>query len=477
MSETVSDRDRILVHLTAHDVYGSDLKKAGKNMVMCCPFHEEKTASFHVYPDLGFHCFGCGKTGDVFKFAMDKENISFPEALKLLGAKVGITIGPSSSSDPSARQYMRMFEMNAVALELYAEILTKKDQGQAAMAYLTNRGLTQESIDTFKLGYTPGGVIRNHLREKGFTETEIESSGLVNEFEGRALDRFYRRVMFPIMKHGRVLGFGGQKMEDGEYKYINSPATPIFHKSAILYGLDPKAIKAAGYALVVEGYLDVVMCHQHGHKNVAAPLGTALTEHHIEVLKKYTNWVLVVLDGDKAGNEAAERAASMLFADGMRGAVLLLPAGEDPDSYLRKGNSFAPLIERAIPFSVFLAKSHPERKRMIFDALLHDGTAAEMAEFLGHKGTQLEGEIFGELKGRQFAQQFFDKAPMIYREKDAEVRMSGDYLGLFYRKRFFSYLRVNGDYKKQAADMAASILKPKKKAERIRTTPVPQEES
>lgn len=214
MSERVSDRDRILVHLTSHDVYGGDLRKAGKNMVMCCPFHEEKTASFTVFPDLGFRCFGCGKNGDAFKFVMDKENISFPEALKLLGAKVGVAIGPSASSDPSARQYMRMFEMNAAAMELYAEILTK-DQGQPAMAYLTNRGITQASIDTFKLGYTAGGVIRGHLLKKGFTDSEIESSGLVKDFEGRPLDRFYRRVMFPIMKHGRVIGFGGRTMEDG----------------------------------------------------------------------------------------------------------------------------------------------------------------------------------------------------------------------------------------------------------------------
>ena len=187
--------------------------------------------------------------------------------------------------------------------------------------------------------------------------------------------------------------------------------------------MTPSAVRASGYALVVEGYLDVIMCHQHGMKNAVAPLGTSLTDEHVEAIRKCTNWVLLVLDGDKAGKEAAEKTASMLFEKKMRGAVVVLPEGEDPDSYLRKGGDFPLLIQKAIPFAVFLSDRSPDRRQMVYEELLNERPALEVAEFLAYRGTRKDARILGELQARALVEAIVEKKKPIYTEKEIEVKM------------------------------------------------------
>ena len=317
MSDTMSDKARILERLTVFDVYGHP-KQVGKDYVMKCPFHEEKTASFHIYTDsLSFKCYGCNKAGSVFDFVMEKERVSFPEALRILAEKAGVEL--SSAPDPNAR----LFEINSTALGFYAESLKKNEK---AMDYLTKaRGLSPESIQHFKIGCTNGVPLVSYLKSKGFTDKEIIESGLGVKRNGEIKDFFFRRIMFPITRNGRVLGFTGRVTGDEEPKYLNTSTTPIFRKKEILYGIDPVAIKTAGYAIVVEGQLDVIMAHQCGYRNTCAPMGTSFGEEHVKTLKKYTNWAIVIYDGDKAGRTATQRTAKILFDGKMRGGVGILP--------------------------------------------------------------------------------------------------------------------------------------------------------
>jgi DNA primase len=466
MSETMTAKDRVLDQITVYDIYGAygTMKKVGNRFRMKCPFHEEKTPSFFVFSEnLNFKCFGCGKSRSAFDFIMEKERLSFPESVKFLADKAGVDISEYSHTSP----YKKLYEANSLAVDFYAEALQADEK---AMEYLKKeRGLSIASIEDFKLGYTPASSAVEYLKEKGITEDEIVRAGIGTMRRGKLQDLFWKRIIFPISRNGKVLGFGGRIIGDGEPKYINSPTTPLFLKRDLLYGFDPAAIRDAGYALVVEGYFDVIMCHQHGYKNAVAPLGTSLTEEQCEMLKKHTNWILLVLDGDKAGSSATERTTSMLFEKRVRGSVVLLPEGEDPDSYLRKGNSLSPLMERSIPFSAFLAERFRARKRMVFEVLINESSQAEMAEFLAHKGTKKEGDIFGELEARKFAEQVFKDAQMVYRFKGVEVRQRDSYLALFYRNRFLMFSQVNGDFKQQAVKMAKSILYPQKKAEMRKT--------
>ena len=455
----MSDKARILERLTVLNVYGHP-KQVGKDYVMKCPLHEEKTASFHIYTDsLSFKCYGCNKAGSVFDFVMEKERVSFPEALRILAEKAGVEL--SSAPDPNAR----LFEINSTALGFYSESLKKNEK---AMDYLTKvRGLSPESIQHFKIGCTNGVPLVSYLKSKCFTDKEIIESGLGVKRNGEIKDFFFKRIMFPIIRNGRVLGFTGRVTGDEEPKYLNTSATPIFRKKEILYGIDPVAIKTAGYAIVVEGQLDVIMAHQCGYSNTCAPMGTSFGEEHVKTLKKYTNWAIVIYDGDKAGIIAAQRTAKICFDGKMRGGVGILPAGEDPDSFLRKGGTLIPIIESVEPFSCFLADKFRGTKRMIFNTLLADRTSPEIAEFLAYRGTKEETDMFREMEARALLEKDIKKDPLVIRRKGMEVRKHNGYLVLLTGGRFLFSTGINGeDYKKQAEYLVTNILKLKSKAKR-----------
>ncbi len=323
------------------------LRKQGANFVGLCPFHQEKTASFAVHPTRQiFHCFGCGAGGDVFKFVMLIENVSFPEALGLVAQKAGLSPpdrpGPAGD-DSSSRERAALYRVHEVAAKFCSAQLSGTAEGRAARAYLSDRGLEDETLAHFHLGYAPSQVqsLSHALRDSGFAADIIEKSGLVVPArEGVSqLDRFRRRVIFPIYNEGgKVAAFAGRALGEDQPKYLNSPETPIYTKSRILYHLHEAgpAIRKLDGAVLVEGYMDCIAVTSAGVKNAVATCGTSLTESQVRLLRRFTRRVTVSYDPDAAGLAATERSIGLLLEEGFEVKALTLPGGLDPDSFVRK---------------------------------------------------------------------------------------------------------------------------------------------
>jgi DNA primase len=323
------------------------LRKAGANMMGLCPFHQEKTPSFAVHPGKQiFHCFGCGVGGDVFKFIMLIENLSFGEALRRLAEKSGIALRETAGDetyDANAKERAALQKIHEVAAKFYAAQLGSTAEGRAARAYLADRGLTDEVVAHFRLGYAPaeGRALTARLTEAGFAPEMAEKSGLVlRDNEGnRRFDRFRRRIIFPIHNEaGKVVAFGARALGDDQPKYLNSPETPIYTKSRVLYHLDRAGseIRKLDYAILVEGYMDCIAVASCGIENVVASCGTSLTESQIRLLSRYSRRVVVNYDPDSAGTAATERSLTLLLEEGFEAKVLALPGGLDPDSFIRR---------------------------------------------------------------------------------------------------------------------------------------------
>lgn len=343
-------RDRIdLIDLISTYV---SLSKTGQNYKGLCPFHSEKTPSFSVNPVRQmFYCFGCSVGGDAFTFLMKKEGMDFMEALRELSQRTGVVLPErreSAAKTPSGLSRERYFHLYQLASSWYHHNLQEAPEGQAAREYLDQRGISRESWNTFQLGYAPDGWngLSKWLERQSVKPEELIQAGLVvrkeKEEGGRVstYDRFRARVMFPIADpRGQVLGFGGRIMvKGGTPKYLNSPETDLFFKGRSLYGMDKARPSAtsAGRFYVVEGYFDVIALHQYGITNVVAPLGTALTSDHVHCLRRLAPSVMLVFDGDSAGVSAALRTLDLFMNSGVEVRVLLLPAGEDPDTFIRK---------------------------------------------------------------------------------------------------------------------------------------------
>ncbi len=323
------------------------LRKAGANFMGLCPFHHEKTPSFAVHPTKQiFHCFGCGVGGDVFKFVMMIENLSFAEALRRVAEKVGITLRErefGDGSDARAKERTALFKLHEAAAKFYASQLGATAEGRAARGYLADRGLDDATLARFRLGYAPGSgqALTQHLEDLGFSAELMEKSGLVlRSDEGRRhFDRFRRRVIFPISNEsGKVVAFGGRALGDDQPKYLNSPETPIYTKGRVLYHLDGAggSIRKLDYAILVEGYMDSIAVASAGIDNVVASCGTSLAEGQIRLLSRYTRRVVVNYDPDSAGVAATQRSLDLLLEEGFEAKVLALEGGLDPDSFIRK---------------------------------------------------------------------------------------------------------------------------------------------
>ena len=323
------------------------LRKAGVNFMGLCPFHQEKTPSFAVHPTKQiFHCFGCGVGGDVFKFVMLIENLSFPEALRRVAEKVGVPLREvfrDEISDANARQRAALYKIHEVAAKFFASQLGATAEGRTARAYLADRGVSDEVVGRFQLGYAPadGQALTRFLVDAGFEPEMLEKSGLVlRDAEGkRHYDRFRRRVIFPIANEsGKVVAFGGRALGDDQPKYLNSPETPIYTKGRVLYHLDRagSAIRKLDYAILVEGYMDCIAVASAAIENVVATCGTSLTEGQIRLLARYSRRVVVNYDPDSAGVAATERSLNLLLEEGFEAKVLALPGGLDPDSFIRR---------------------------------------------------------------------------------------------------------------------------------------------
>lgn len=324
------------------------LKQRGRNYFGLCPFHDEKTPSFSVNPAKGiFHCFGCGKGGNAVTFIMEYENIEYVEALRRLADRYGIRIEWEKSDDDFQKgETALLYEIHEIARDYFVTQLNS-EKGQKARDYLLSRGFDQSVLGHFSVGFAPDqwdGLIKV-FDPKKFTPKILEKSGLFIRKDGRFLDRFRNRIMFPICNvSGRIVAFGGRTMDEKEpAKYLNSPETPIYFKSGTLYGLEhsKSAIQKEKEAVIVEGYTDFIRFYDAGIRNVVAGSGTALNFHHARLLKRFTTRTVLCYDGDNAGQKAAERVGFMLIKEGFDVQVIRLPEQDDPDSFLQKNGAEA----------------------------------------------------------------------------------------------------------------------------------------
>jgi DNA primase len=343
------------------------LKKRGKNYLGLCPFHTEKTPSFNVSPDRQmYHCFGCGVGGTAFTFVMEYEKVSFVEAVRSLAERAGISLPAyTSETDAAAGEQGQLYEICQMAAGFFHSSLMS-GEGKPALEYLRHRGFTDETIKRFQLGYAPNSwdALLKHASEKKIPVELLETAGLIRKREdGSAYDYFRGRAIFPIFSTtGRIVAFGARKLleDDPLGKYINSPETPIYNKSRILYGLFQarEAIRGQEDAILVEGYADLIRLFQAGVKNVVASSGTALTVDQILLLSRYTKNITVVYDADSAGSKAALRGVDLILERGLDVRVVALPEGEDPDSFVGKqgGEAFRELAAHAVSFIDFVSR-------------------------------------------------------------------------------------------------------------------------
>ena len=368
MAEAGSFADRVKQQADIVRVIGEyvRLKKSGQNFSGLCPFHQEKTPSFSVSPvKQMYYCFGCGKGGDVFQFVMELEKSPFPEAVRTVAEKCGIAIPKPRERSPEERrenqQRSALVEMHREAAAFFAKHLLQSPEGKAALGYLEDRGLDHESIIRFGLGFAPSGgdALVRALKSK-FAEKDLEVSGLAGRDQsGRFYDRFRRRIMFPIANEaGKVIAFGGRAMGDDMPKYMNSPETPIYSKSTVLYHLDraKEALRHSDFAVLVEGYMDAIAVARAGIGNVVASCGTSLAESQIKLLSRFTQRIVVNYDPDTAGQAATERSLTLLLEKEFDVRVLALPGGADPDKFIKeKGvEAYAKLLVQSPPYLDYL---------------------------------------------------------------------------------------------------------------------------
>ena len=333
------------------------LKRRGKNLVGLCPFHGEKTPSFTVYPETAsFYCFGCGVGGDVFTFTSLIENLDYMESIKLLAERSGVNLPDSGYDDSMQKLKNRIYDINRETARFFHNCLLS-DEGAWAREYLLGRGLKPATIKKFGLGAAPDSwdALIKHLKSKGYTIDEMVTANVVGKSQrGTYYDRFRKRVMFPIINiRGNVVGFSGRAMpgEDKQGgKYVNTSDTPVYKKSANLFGMNLAKNHCEERIILVEGNMDVISLHQAGFENTVAPLGTAFTEEQANILARYTKEVVLTMDADAAGQKAIRRAAEILEKTGLKTRVIVIPDGKDPDEFIKKNgpDRFKGLVEGAV---------------------------------------------------------------------------------------------------------------------------------
>lgn len=381
------------------------LKRKGNRYWGCCPFHNEKTPSFSVVPDKGFfYCFGCHAGGNVFKFISLIENVTYFEAIKLQAEKLGIPL-PERQRTPQEiareREMADLRKVNEMARDFFHNCLTMTHYGEAGKAYFAGRDISPETIEEFKLGFAPNAwdKLSTAFTKRGVKQDFLLASGLSAERNngGGLYDRFRNRVIIPIAdERGRVVGFGGRVLDDSTPKYLNTPETILFNKRKLLFGLDRshRAIQQAGYAIVVEGYMDAISVFGAGVKNVVASLGTAFTAEHCQKLLRYAPDIYFCYDSDEAGQKATIRALSIVRDTGAVVRVIVVPDGKDPDEYIRKhgADAFRALVKEALPLVEY--RLQYVLKHVNYDTL--DGKVRALHEMLpvlaGIKETAVRSE-------------------------------------------------------------------------------------
>lgn len=377
------------------------LKQSGSHFKAVCPFHHEKSPSFMVNRERQiWHCFGCQEGGDIFTFVQRIENIDFREALRLLAEKAGIELTNDQKTEVNRNEKTRLLDVVLTAANVYHRILREVAGAAGAREYLNKRGVSDEMIKEFQVGFSPPAwdLMTQHLIKKGFALDDCSKAGVtIVKTEGRArnFDRFRGRIMFPIWDtHGRVIGFTGRiliETKDSGGKYVNTPETPLFHKGNVIYALHlaKNTIKEKGFAVLVEGQMDVIACHQSGMKNVVACSGTALTVEQLRLLKRYTDELRMAFDGDAAGQHAAERSVSLALAEGFVVKIISIPdgGGKDADECIKKDPAVWELaVKNAKPFMEHMMSTLlPEENRtaILKDARQKHQLSQKIVTFIG----------------------------------------------------------------------------------------------
>ena len=398
--------DELIAQNPIEDVVGQyvSLRRSGANLFGLCPFHGEKTASFSVAPDKGiYYCFGCHKGGGVINFQMEVEGLSYPDAVRALAKRVGMEVPEDEQYQSRYHQQERLWALHKEAARFYHSKLYAPE-GAAALRYATDRGMPKAVLTTFGIGYAPDSWTNlvDHLRKKGYTDEELKDSGLVtvSQKNGNLFDRFRDRLMFPIIDvRGNVIGFGGRimKKDDNAAKYLNSPETLIFNKRKNLFALNLAKKSKLGYLILVEGYMDAIALHQYGFDCAVASLGTALTADGAALLSKYTDQVVLIYDGDAAGQNATQRAIPILEKAGLKVKVLQMQGAKDPDEFLKKfgADKFKLLLEG----SANRIEYQLNAIRRKYDISIDDQKVQyvhESAELIASLDSPIKREIYGK---------------------------------------------------------------------------------
>ena len=393
--------DELVARNPIEDVVGQyvSLKRSGSNMFGLCPFHGEKTASFSVAPDKGiYYCFGCHKGGGAINFMMEVEGLTYPDAVRALAKRAGMEVPEDEQYQSRYRQQERLWAlMKEAGRFFYSQLYSPA--GKACLEYTTGRGLTKAIITQFGMGYAPNtwNSLVDAMRKKGYTDQELVAADLAGEKNGRVYDRFRNRLMFPIIDvRGNVVGFGGRVLDDSKPKYLNSNDTVIFNKRKNLFGLNLAKKSKAGSLILVEGNIDVVTMHQYGFDNAVASLGTSLTDEQATLISRYADQVVLLYDGDAAGQKATKRAIPILEKAEIAVKVLQIPDNMDPDDYLRKfgPDKFKMLLEDSsnrVEYQLNTIKT-------AYDLTSDDQRVKylqEAAELLSTLGSAVQREIYG----------------------------------------------------------------------------------
>ncbi len=427
--------DEIKSRCNIVDVIGRvvPLKKAGSNYKGVCPFHNEKTPSFVVSETKQiFTCFGCGATGDVLAFVTRYYNLDFKGAVEMLAKEYGISLEGAFKGNKNNDE---LYEINRQAARFFFKALREK--ANPGYTYMKNRGISEDTLNKFGIGYADDqwDSLYKHLKGLGYSEDKLMDLGLISKSKDRYFDKFRGRVIFPIMNtSGKVIGFGGRIIGDGEPKYLNSQESGVFQKKFNLYGLNlaGKEVRNEDSIVLVEGYMDVVSLYQHGIRNVSASLGTALTENQARLIKRYTKNVVLSYDADQAGQNAALRGLDILYNEGCRAKVLKVTDGKDPDEFIKKNGkiAFKELIKNALPYGDFklgMAKSkydlsdQQDRIDFLRDAVgILRGMKPVEADIYIKKLAEETGISEGAIRFEYSGNNSQDKGSTVYRDESSD---------------------------------------------------------
>ncbi|MBQ9148708.1 MAG: DNA primase [Oscillospiraceae bacterium] len=395
--------DELMARSPIEDVVGQyvSLKRSGSNLFGLCPFHGEKTASFSVAPDKGiYYCFGCHKGGGPVNFMMEIEGLSYPDAVRALAKRAGLEVPEDEQYQSRYRHQERLWALSKEAARFFHAQLYS-EAGAEGLAYAQKRGMPKSTLTRFGIGFAPNTwtALTDAMKAKGYTDEELKDAGLVSvsNKNGRIYDRFRNRLMFPIIDvRGNVIGFGGRVMDDSTPKYLNSPETLIFNKRKNLFALNLAKKTKLPYLILVEGYMDAIALHQYGFDCAVASLGTSLTEEHAALLTRYTEQIVLIYDGDQAGQNATKRAIPMLEKAGLQVKVLQMKDAKDPDEYLKKfgPDKFRILLEESSN-RVEYQLNAIARKYDIREDEQRVKFISEAAEFISSLHNAVQREVYG----------------------------------------------------------------------------------